>query len=256
LKAKAGTGAGGSDMVGGKGRNLTEDGSSRQDVDDFLREVAARPDVRTDGGRGRLIFALDATASREPTWDRACHLQGEMFQETASLGGLDVQLVFYRGYGECMASPWVSDPMALARRMTAVRCLGGQTQVGRVLSHALAQKGKRRVDALVFVGDAFEEDIDAVCAKAGELGLHGVPTFVFQEGRDPIAERAFRQIAHLTKGAWCRFDLGSAGQLRELLRAVAVFAAGGRKALLEYGGRHGGEAARLAGLLSAPQGRR
>src|SRR3546814_9870581 len=46
------------------------------------------PAPQRDGGRrGRLIFAMDATASREPTWDRACRLQGEMFKETAALGG-------------------------------------------------------------------------------------------------------------------------------------------------------------------------
>ena len=28
---------------------------------------------------GWLIFALDATMSRQPTWDEACSLQGEMF---------------------------------------------------------------------------------------------------------------------------------------------------------------------------------
>ena len=49
-------------------------------------------------GRARLIFAMDATASREPTWDRACQVQGQMFLETAALGGLEVQLVYYRGF--------------------------------------------------------------------------------------------------------------------------------------------------------------
>ena len=50
---------------------------------------------------GRVIFALDATASRQPTWDTACMLQAEMFRETATIGGLDVQLVYYRGESEC-----------------------------------------------------------------------------------------------------------------------------------------------------------
>jgi hypothetical protein len=71
-----------------------------------------------------------------------------------------------------------------------------------------------------------------LCAKAGELGLLKVPCFLFQEGHDPVAESAFREIARLSGGAWCRFDPGAAAQLRELLRAVAAYAAGGREALV------------------------
>lgn len=90
------------------------------DVQAFLRKVAAAPAPATGGSRGRLMFAMDATASRQPAWDRACHIQSEMFHSTSTIGGLDVQLVFYRGYGECKASPWVSDAATLARKMTGV----------------------------------------------------------------------------------------------------------------------------------------
>jgi hypothetical protein len=219
--------------------------TSRQEVDAFLEKLRATPAPATGGARGRLIFAMDATASREPSWDRACQLQGEMFEATAELGGLDVQLVFYRGFRECKASPWVSDSRALLGKMTAVRCLGGQTQIGRILRHAVNETKKQKVGALVFVGDCFEEDIDRVCAKAGELGMLGVPAFLFHEGRDPVAERAFRQIARLTGGAYCSFDASSARQLKDLLGAVAVYAAGGHKALADYGRRRGGESVRL-----------
>jgi len=61
--------------------------------------------------------------------------------------------------------------------------------------------------------------------------------FLFQEGADARAAAAFREIARLTKGAYCRFDAGSAAQLRELLSAVAVYAAGGRQALEALSGR-------------------
>jgi hypothetical protein len=186
------------------------------------------------------MFAMDATASREPTWDRACQLQGEMFHATDGLGGLEVQLVFYRGFGECKASPWVASSSELVRRMVAVRCLGGQTQIGRVLTHCIRETEARKVNALVFVGDCMEENVDALCHDAGRLGLVGVPAFMFQEGRDPVAERAFRQIARLTNGAYCSFDAASAQQLKELLSAVAVYAAGGRIALEDYGRRAGG----------------
>ena len=64
-----------------------------------------------------------------------------------------------------------------------------------------------KVQALVFVGDAMEEAIDNLCQAAGELGILGIPVFMFQEGGDPIAENAYREIARLSRGAYCRFCL-------------------------------------------------
>ena len=219
----------------------TEGKDEGADVDAFLRRVAATPAPVTQGETGRLIFAMDATASREPTWDRACQIQGEMFDATAALGGLEVQLVYYRGFGECRASRWVRESKSLVRVMTAVHCLGGHTQIRKVLRHALDETQRQRVHAVVFVGDSMEEDVDELCAIAGELGLRGVPAFMFHEGPDPAAALAFRQIARLTNGAYLRFDASSARQLKELLGAVAVYAAGGRKALKHYS-RDRGEA--------------
>jgi hypothetical protein len=223
-------------------------GSGRSDVDSFIRQVQAMPQVRP-GGRGRLIFAMDATASREPSWDRACHIQGQMFESTASLGGLEVQLVFYRGFGECKASRWYAEGADLHRAMRRVFCAGGQTQIERVLDHALKVARSGQVNALVFVGDAMEENPDALCHRAGELGLLGVPVFLFHEGGNPVAERIFREIARLSKGAYCPFDSASARQLRDLLAAVAAYAAGGRAALEAIGKERGGAALLLSHQL-------
>lgn len=211
--------------------------SAPRGVETFLQKVAAIPTRGPTSQRGRLIFALDATASREPTWDRACQIQGQMFTETAALGGLDVQMVFYRGFHEFRATGWVSNSAELVREMTDVFCLGGETQIGRVLHHAIQETRKKHVDAVVFIGDCCEEDIDPLCARAGELGMLGVPAFVFQEGSEPGAMRTFKEIANLTKGAYCSFDSSSARQLRDLLSAVAVFAAGGRRALVDFSRR-------------------
>lgn len=219
--------------------------TGRSEVDDFLAKVASSPARQPAGERGRLIFAMDATMSREPTWDNACQIQGEMFRETAALGGLDVQLVYYRGFGECRASKWVADPTALLRLMTSVSCRAGHTQIERILTHAIRENKKRKVDAVVFVGDALEENIDDLGRRAGELGILGVPVFVFHEGGDSRVRRAFEEIARLSGGAYCPFDMGSARQLGELLRAVAVYAAGGRKALLEFGDRSGSSQVRM-----------
>ncbi len=219
--------------------------SADADVAAFIAKMKAVTPVAT-GERGRLAFAMDATMSRAPTWDMALTLQGEMFAAVKAVGGLDVQLVYFRGLGECRASKWVSDPAALARLMRSVACQGGLTQIEKVLAHTLDESRRRKVNALVYVGDSMEEDVDRLCARAGELALLGVPVFLFQEGADETAARAFRDIARLTNGAFCRFDRGSARQLRDLLTAVAVYAAGGHKALLALGQQRGdGAGARL-----------
>lgn len=209
--------------------------SSRAEIDAFVAQVralgAAREPGAAAGPRGRLVFALDATMSRQPTWDTACRLQADMFAETAAIGGLDVQLVYFRGLSECRASKFVSDPRALGGLMERIDCRGGHTQIRKILAHVRHETEAGKVAALVYVGDAMEEPVDDLCARAGELGLAGVPCFMFQEGHDPVAEQAFREIARLSGGAWCRFSAGSAHELGELLRAVAVYASGGRQAL-------------------------
>ncbi len=218
----------------------------KSDVDAFLSKLAVTPVGRRSGERGRLMFAMDATASRQPTWDSAARIQGEMFQETANLGGLDIQLAFYRGFGEFRVSGWTDNESELLRLMTSVTCLAGETQIGKVLQHAVNETKQRRVNALVFVGDCVEEDVDALGRIAGELGILGVPAFMFHEGDNAIASFAFQQIARLTGGAVCRFDASSAENLRNLLGAVAVFAAGGRPALEDMARRRGGDVLRIA----------
>ena len=205
---------------------------SGAEVDAFLKDVRALKPVGS--GRGRIIFAMDATMSRQPSWDLALELQGDMFNSVKAVGGLDVQLVYFRGFNECQASKWVGDPDALARLMRQVSCSGGLTQISKVLAHARRESELGKVNALVYVGDCMEEDVDRLARLAGELGMIGMPVFLFQEGRESKAERAFREIARLSRGAYCPFDAGSAKQLRELLTAVAVYAAGGRKALKDF----------------------
>jgi hypothetical protein len=218
-------------------RDISDARSSENEVASFIEKMKTAAPSEQTGARGRLIFAMDATMSRQPTWDMALKLQADMFLTVKAIGGLDVQLIYFRSFDECRASKWVGDPEALARLMTGMRCLGGFTQIRKILTHARREGEKQKVNALVYVGDCMEEDIDHLANLAGELGLLGVPAFMFQEGHDRAAENAFREIARLTKGAYCRFDAGSADQLRELLRAVAAYAAGGRKAL--EGSAHG-----------------
>jgi hypothetical protein len=216
-------------------------------VDEFLQRVNRAPVSHTESSRGRLIFALDATMSRQPTWDLAQSLQGRMFDSTSALGGLDVQLVYFRGFGECRASSFVSGGQGLAALMSKIDCRGGHTQIGKVLSHVRDEAKAGRVGALVFVGDSMEERLDDLCAIAGELGLLGVKAFMFHEGDSVVAGNAFKEIARLTGGAYAKFDANAPARLAALLAAAAAYAAGGRLAL-ERKAAEGANEARL--LLS------
>jgi hypothetical protein len=155
-----------------------------------------------------------------------------MFETAEKFGGLDVQLVYYRGTNECRASKFVSGGHGLAALMSRIEVRAGETQIRRVLTHARDESKRQKVGALVFVGDAMEENPDELASVAGELALQGVKTFMFQEGRDPFAQRAFRDIAKLTGGAYSAFDATAASRLEALLRAAATYAAGGSAALV------------------------
>ena len=120
--------------------------ASQADVGAFLEKVPLTPVGKKTCRPGRLLFAMDATASRGPTWDMAARIQGEMFHETAALGGLEIQLAFYRGFGEFKASHWTADENALLRQMTSVFCLAGATQIGKVLSHAVNETKKKKIN--------------------------------------------------------------------------------------------------------------
>ena len=200
-------------------------------VDNFLSKLATTPLPISSSNRGKLIFSMDATASREPTWERACELQAGMFNVTDGLGSLSIQLCYYRGLAEFKTFSWCDDGTELSKIMAGVRCLGGHTQIHKVLKNALAQPD---IKAVVFIGDAMEENPDNLCQLAGELALLNRPLFIFHEGINPYVKKIFKQMAKLSRGAYAPFDLNSATELKQLLSAVAVFAAGGQRALEKF----------------------
>lgn len=206
--------------------------SNQLQVGEFLAK-AGELTVKARKVDGRLLFAIDATASRQPTWDRACHLQSQMFRAVDSVGGLAIQLCYFRGFEEFKASPWCYDSQSLLRQMNGVYCEGGYTQIEKLLSHAVRECRNSKVNAVVFIGDAVEESADKLSALAGQLGMLKCPLFLFQEGSDPEVARVFGQMARLSGGVYHAFNESSARELGDLLSAVAVYAAGGKTALRE-----------------------
>ena len=224
---------------------------TQDDVDAFLQAVKSTPLSAASEGRGRLIFSLDATASRQHTWDKAMSLQNDMFTNTRGIGKLDVQLTYYRGFDECRASKWLRNADQVIGMMRKVSCQAGTTQIHRILKHALAEARQTPVQALVFIGDCVEEDVDQLGNLAGQCRLLNMPVFIFQEGGNRQARNAFKQIATLSGGAHCRFDQSSASTLGDLLNAVAAYAAGGKKALLQLKQQGSGQASTLLEQLGS-----
>ncbi|MGO1461831.1 MAG: VWA domain-containing protein [Marinobacter sp.] len=221
--------------------------SDKQSIDQFIHQVRKLP--KQGGEQGRLIFALDATASREATWDQACHLQSELFMATRELGGLAIQLCYYRGFREFKATGFVTKTRQLLNLMNGVSCLGGQTQISKVLAHARKETRAKPVKAVVFIGDCCEEPVDKLSHIAGELGMLRTPVFMFHEGSDAHARAAFQQVSKLSGGAYAPFDRNSPQVLKELMAAVAVYASGGTKALQDYSSRSSSEVKRLTQQL-------
>jgi hypothetical protein len=219
-------------------------------IETFLSSAKTIGPSATAEGRARLVFALDATMSRQPTWDLACKVQAQMFEAADKVGGLAVQLVYFRGFDECRSSKWVVAPSALTKLMTQIDCRGGHTQILRVLRHVRNEASTTGVKALVYVGDAMEEPVDALCAAAGEIALIGVKAFMFHEGSDPVAGNAFKEIARLTGGAYARFDASAPNSLASLLRAAATYASGGLDALNRLAQRDG-QARKLLTAMSS-----
>jgi hypothetical protein len=194
--------------------------------------IAIRPAVeaalkKLAAVKPRVAFIVDATASRQSTWDLAAKLQAEMFS-TAADAGLEMQLTYFGGHSTLATSPWLANPIAIRTMMERVTCRSGHTQIARALRHVKAEHTRHPIAAAVLVGDMHEEVAGDIHLDA--QNLH-VPTFTFLEGDDQPTARLFQRIAELTHGAYAAFGSGSAQQLAELLRGVAAFAAGGIAAL-------------------------
>jgi hypothetical protein len=184
---------------------------------------------KTQAGRGRLLFIMDATASRQSSWDAAAKLQAEMFTTATRAGTLAVQLVYYRGLNECRASAWTTNACELGQIMSRITCVSGETQIGKALAYARKEHMQQPLNAMVLVGDAVEEDPTTLYDAVAGLP----PVFAFQEGHNAYVAKVFQRLASKSHGAYHHFDAGAARQLHELLCGVAAFAVGGTQALAD-----------------------
>lgn len=193
-----------------------------------LTRAVAR--AKADRQRVRIGFIVDATASRDGAWEQAQTVQGRMFQAVAGLGRVSLRLVHFGG-GELTDHGWSENTRKLATRMAAVRCRQGLTQVLPAL-RVFMDDGEK-IDAVILVGDAFEEEPAEALMLCHTLRIRGIRVFAFFEGELLAAEDQFRLIAGTTGGRFAR--LGDDLPLTDLCEGVALLAAGGEKAVRRLG---------------------
>ena len=181
--------------------------------------------------RPRLVFAVDATASREPAWAAARQVTDALVK--ALPGELDVALAVHGGSRVHTFTAFTNDPATLRDRTAGVTCEAGLTRLLPILSASLKQPSVR---VIVYIGDVFEENVTQGRGLADSLGQRGAKLIVLHDTADPSARRdaeLFWDLAKRTGGCVLPFDVNAPGRLRDILSAVAVYAVGGEKLLRE-----------------------
>lgn len=176
----------------------------------------------------KLLFAMDATASRQASWDVAQEITLSMFDVIP--GGLKIALAHHSGGQLREVTDFKDDSSFFKKKINAVRCVAGETALNQVLENASEIPG---LNSLIYIGDAFEENPASAFEIARKLKAKGVPCFLFQEGDNPYVKETFTSIAEITGGAVFPFAMDSLLHVRERLDAIAAFAAGGMKLLQE-----------------------
>lgn len=193
----------------------------------------------------RIGLIVDATGSRQASWEDAQRVQGRMLESLGRTGRVLLRLIYFGG-GELTACAWSSDHAALSAHMAAVRCRKGHTQILDGLRRFLREG--EEAESIILVGDAFEEDAGSAELLAALLRDSGAKIFAFLEGDDAHAARIFRKLAEATGGRFAR--LGAELPLGALCEGVVLLTAHGREGLRRL--KH--EKARL--LLTRPAGQR
>src|SRR5580658_5305311 len=192
----------------------------------------AEPPVETGApSRPRLVFAVDATASREPAWKAARQVTDALVK--ALPGELDVALAVHGGSRVHTFTAFTNDAATLRDRAAGVSCEAGLTRLLPILSASLKQPSVR---VIVYIGDVFEENLSHGRNLADSLGQRGTKLIVLHDTADPSARRdaeLFWDLAKRTGGCVLPFDASAPGRLRDILSAVAVYAVGGEKLLRE-----------------------
>lgn len=182
-------------------------------------------------GRPRLIFAVDATASREPAWRAARGVTDSLVK--ALPGALDVALAVHGGGRVHTFTPYTTAANTLRDRAAGVMCKAGFTRLLPIMASAVKDPG---VKVVIYIGDVFEESLARGRRLADSMGARGTRLIVLHDTADPAARghaEIFWDLAKRTGGCVLPFEAGASRKLHDLVSAVAVYAVGGERLLQE-----------------------
>ncbi len=211
---------------------LATQGPQGASIDAVRRAVsistASANTAYNDAARARehlsgICFVIDATGSRQHSWQQAQRTQAEMFDAVKSAGNLKLSIVCHRGNRVSDLGTFAT-PADAKRSMAAVSCEAGNTEIIGSLKAAMGKKPS----TIIMIGDCFEEnfgDLQQVCSK---LAAEQIRVYAFVEGNDPNGQHAYKMAADLTGGIFQPF--GSGLDLSDLCVAAAVFDVGGQQA--------------------------
>jgi hypothetical protein len=229
-------------------KNLPEKSSKRA----FLDKVGALSKTKDNSKIAlalkktpKLLFSMDATASRQPSWDVAQEITLSMFDVMP--GGLKIALAYHSGGHLKAVTDFRADAAYFKDQIAGVQCEAGLTALCEILESASEIPA---LSSLIYIGDCFEERLDTASRLAQKLKTNGVRCFMFLEGDDGEAREAFNTIAEITGGAVFPFEQQSLVRVKEKLDAIAAFSAGGMKLLKENQGRLPGARELIAKLGS------
>lgn len=215
----------------------TKQHQERQEEYEKERDALAQKEAR-------IVFAVDATMSRQTFWTEAKTLQEEMFFQIQRCGSrVSTQLASYSGdtYNRDIdVSPWYSEPGKLCDRMDEVRCVAGGTQIAKVFEHAVRECTAHKVDALILVVDSCEEAEHDLLPLAYEVGKRNIQFFLFDDKqrttcRQGETERVFKSIVDAAQGYYAPFDDTSPDVIRDYLRTVTAAATRNKRAMVRAG---------------------
>ena len=182
----------------------------------------------------RIGFLVDATGSRNKTWERAQGIQSKMFRAAHGIKAIKLRLVHFGG-NRLTTRDWEDDTKSVAAHMAAVRCRAGLTQILEGLQTFIDEAPEDRASAIILIGDYFEECSTQAKITSVRLKDMGIKVYSFIEGNDHTAQTVFRNLAEVTDGRFARF--GEDLPLADLCQGVALLASGGRKALRQLGNK-------------------
>jgi hypothetical protein len=182
----------------------------------------------------RIGFLVDATGSRNKTWERAQGIQSKMFRAAYGIKAIKLRLVHFGG-GSLTTRNWDDDTKSVAANMAAVRCQAGLTQILEGLQSFIDETPEDRATAIILIGDYFEECSTQAKITAVRLKDMGIKVYSFIEGNDHTAQTVFRNLAEISGGKFARF--GDDLPLADLCQGVALLASGGKKALRQLGNK-------------------